>query len=295
MEQLLLFSDDTVFSCRWDKCLRQGDLAEAREALRQQRKLYPDDAALVRKAEGLACLDTHLAGTAEESLDKLAELVRLPSFPEPLAGLHREPQAIREGLWALLWQRLVPGRTAPLANGLLPAEIAVRHGDWPTADTWIADSLRDLGEHAFLRQLQAVVAYQRNRRGEAWTFLLLALFHDATACRFAYLLPELVPAFREIRDQTASDAEAWTRLAFRAWREGMLPVPPDQTAYETFLSKTAKAKAPCPAEQAFLRHLYLAEAIRSRREPTDAQLACRKSMQSLKPDWFSEYMATIEA
>ncbi len=294
MEQMLLFSDENVFRCRWDKCLRAGEFAGLENALQEQASLFPNQPGLIAKREAMAALRTILTLPPEEDAAQLAILVRMPDVPASISGLQSDAQAIQQGLWALLGKRLVPERTAPFANGLLPAEIVARNGNWPLVETRIANSLRDLGEHALLRQLQAFTAYRKNQISAAWNFLSLALFHDAAACQVDFLFPELVPEYQHMRQQSESDAEAWTSLAFRTWQKGILPIAPANSAFEAFLAQRMAASSSGSPEQRFLRSLYLAEAARARHDSTSNALAWRKAMQSLRPDWFSEYMATLE-
>jgi hypothetical protein len=283
---------------RWTRDLAAVDLIGAAEALGKIEAFYPDRKGLAGRRTGLSYLRALMDLPAGLRTERLAELVHGWRGESDLKGLHANPQVTERCLWTALRAELAPGRTAPLANGLLPAEVAVRLEDWEAAGDGIAASLRDLGEHAYLRQLRAWVLHKQGRNGSARDSLSLALFHDAASCQAKFLFDDLAALFSEIRATTTDDSAAWQRLTFRAWQEELLAVSPANPAYETFLARSLDTESADPDDlavrgQRFLRLLFLAEATRLRQAPVSDLLPWRESMRQLLPDRFREYMAMI--
>lgn len=307
MEQLLLFADEVVLDCRWRSALSEADLPGAAGVLSEQERLYPErHGEWAARRAALSSLDAVLSLPTSERLERLAGLVRCRPRDPAWATLHPDPKVVESGLWAALCHGLPAGRVAPFANGLFPAEAFVQRQDWSAAAACIRDSLREFGESALLRQLQAWVLHHQGHHSRADDCLAMALIYDAGSCRAEFLHQEYQPLFTRSAGERGDGPATWQALAFVAWRRGLLPVPLHTPAFHRSLdgllrrSLEALSSATCEAAeepfrgQIFLRFFYLAEAARARRDPIDEVLRWRTPMQQFAPDLFQEYMRAIE-
>jgi len=212
---------------------------------------------------------------------------------------------LKEGLSRALSERLDASDYDFIISGLHPAEIFIAVNDFAAAEQAAATYLRQVGERAFVRQLQACALYSLGKEEKALTAYTYALFNNPHRCRGSYLLP---PAYYHkyeyLLRKHEKEEDALIRLPLALWQSGLTYIDAEGGRFTKLLERDIRTHDKEARRDAgenilqFNRLLYLAESERLRlgRHNTSEKLRdLQLTMQNLNGELFTMYINVLKS